>query len=160
ILAKGAGATDKATAAAFIRRNLTVEPGKKSNIILIRFQHPNPEICVQVLTQLIEAYFKKHVEVHRGIGALDGALNQQPDQVRARLAETEKELKEVMAGAGVISVEDTKKAYWEQVNRIQQDLLTTQSELAQRRAILIEVAKMGTNSAGANATNAVAAITL
>jgi uncharacterized protein involved in exopolysaccharide biosynthesis/Mrp family chromosome partitioning ATPase len=150
ILAKAGGGQDRSTAAVLIRQNLVIEPGKKSSIINLKFQHPDPAMSQEVLQQLIEAYFKKHVEVHRGIGVFDGILNQQTDQVRGRLAETEKELKTVMSSAGVVSVEDSKKSYLEQVNRLQQELVTAQADLAQYRAVSEFVKTMATNALATN----------
>jgi Mrp family chromosome partitioning ATPase len=69
----------------------------------------------------------------------DGILSQQTDQIRSRLAETEEELRQVKSKAGVVSIEEARKGYWEQLTRVQQDLVNALADVAQRRAVLAEL---------------------
>jgi len=62
---------------------LKVISNKGSNIILISYKNPNPEVATLVLQELLSRYFVKHLEVHRSAGAFD-FVTQQTDQVRAR----------------------------------------------------------------------------
>ncbi len=141
ILAKVGGGKDRNKAAWFIQRNLTGEATKKSSVILLTFQHPDPEMVQAILHEMIDDYFKKHIEIHRAIGVLDDFLTQQTDQLRSQLAQTEQELRQARAKAGVISLDESKKAFTAQIAKIREDLFNAQAELAERQAALKEVGK-------------------
>jgi uncharacterized protein involved in exopolysaccharide biosynthesis/Mrp family chromosome partitioning ATPase len=115
---------------------------KKANIITITFQHPNPEIVQPVLTQLINSYRTRHGEIHQTAGLLDDFLLQQTDQMHSRLAQTEAELRKLKAKAGIISLEDTKKAHTEQISKTSADLFAAEAELEERKAAVKELEKL------------------
>lgn len=138
ILGKGSAETNKYRAAVLLQKNLTVEVPRNSDILRIVFQHPNREIVQPVLSQLIEAYLRKHVEIHRSIGAFDDVLTQQTDALRSQLAQTEENLRRAKTNAGVISIEDSKKAYAGELSKIREELFNTQAELAERQAAFEE----------------------
>src|ERR1035441_10336601 len=142
IIGPGGGETNKYLAATILKNGLTVEVPPATDILHIVFRHPNREIVQSVLTQLIEAYLRKHVEIHRSVGAFDDVLQQQTDALRSQLAITEAELRKAKANAGLMSVEDAKKAYTEQTSKTRGVLFTTQAELAERRAALQERQKL------------------
>jgi len=154
ILAKAGGGKDRIQAAALVRKNLTVEVPAKSSVIRIVFQHPDAGIVQPVLKGLIDSYLKKHAEVHQSPGTSDDFLTQQTDQLRSRLAQTDQELRKARNKAGVISLDDTKKAYTEQIAKIRQDLFAAEADLAERRAALQEVQRL--SPAVAETTNAAA----
>jgi len=147
ILAEAGGSNDLSAAAAVIRLGLTPDVPLRSSIITLKFAHPDPELAQAVLQQLIEVYLKKHAEIHRNVGLFDEFLTQQTDTLRSRLAQTEESLKKLKSDAGIISLEESKKAYAELSSKIRQGLLDAEAELAQRRSGLEELRKMGrTNS--------------
>jgi polysaccharide biosynthesis transport protein len=138
ILGKGAGETNRYVAAEILESGLTVEVRPQSDIVRLVFRHPNREIVQPVLNQFIDAYLRRHVEVHRGVGALDDLLTQQTDELRTRLAQTEAELRKAKTNAGVIAIVGAQKTYTQEIARIRRVLFTTQAELAARRAALQE----------------------
>ncbi len=150
ILAKVGGGTNLNAAAAVIRKGLTVDSGKDSAVILAAFQHPDPTIVQPVLTQIIASYLVKHAEVHQSAGTLDEVLTRQTDQLRTELQQTEQELRDVQAKAGIISLDDSKKAYTEQMARIRESLFAAEAELAARQASLTEMTNMMPVSAETN----------
>jgi succinoglycan biosynthesis transport protein ExoP len=136
ILGKSAGETNKYLAATILKTGLSVEVPPQSDILRLVFQHPNRELVQPVLSQFIDAYLRKHVEVHRSVGAFDDVLTQQTDALRSQLALTEQRLRAAKTNAGVMSIEDSKKAYTEALSKIRQELFNTQAELAGRQAAL------------------------
>jgi polysaccharide biosynthesis transport protein len=142
ILAKAGGGADLAAAASLIRKNLLLDVPRRSSVIHLVFQHNDPTIVQPVLNSLIEEYYKKHVEIHRDLGQLGDFLTQQTDQLHSKLIQTEQALRDAKTNAGVISVEDTKKVYSEQMARIQDALLQAEADLAERQAAAAEVAKL------------------
>ncbi|MGD1018612.1 MAG: Wzz/FepE/Etk N-terminal domain-containing protein [Verrucomicrobiia bacterium] len=136
ILAKAGGGTDRIRAANVVRSGLVVEVPNKSNVMRILFQHPDPNVVQPVLTGLIDSYFKKHAEIHQAFGVVDDYLSQETDQLRAQLAQTEEALRQARNKAGVISLEDSKKDYTDQIAKIRQEMFDAEAELAEHQAAL------------------------
>jgi succinoglycan biosynthesis transport protein ExoP len=130
-----------AQAAGFIAKNLRVDP-PRSSIITLRFEHPEPAAAKPILEQVIETYFKKHRQVHRAGESFDEVLVQRRDQLRSQLSETEEQLKQIKAKAGVVSLDEAKKTHAEQMAAIQEALFAAQAEQAQRRAALNEMRRL------------------
>ena len=61
---------------------------KGTNIIMVSYKNPDPELATLVLKELISRYFTKHLDVHRSADAFN-FVAQQSDEVRARLNQTE-----------------------------------------------------------------------
>jgi polysaccharide biosynthesis transport protein len=139
ILAQLGGGTNRTQAAFYVRNHLTATAPGRGNIIKITFEHPDPEIPPRVLRNLIDGYFRRHVEIHRSPGILEDILAQQTDQLRANLLQIEDELRKLKSKAGVTTLEDTKKTFSEQINRIIEELLTAETELAERQAAIREL---------------------
>lgn len=157
ILAAYGGGEDRTRAAVVVRNGLQVEVPRRSNIILARYRHPDPMVARQVLDALVRTYLERHVAIHQGRGVLDDFFAQQADQIRARLAQTEEEIKKLKAEANIISLEESKRALLAQLSRLQDELLAAETELAERRAALGHLAEtLGTNAIPTNATPAVA----
>jgi succinoglycan biosynthesis transport protein ExoP len=141
ILAKVDGDKDPGEAIAYIRKNLLVNVGQSSTVINISFQHPDAELVTQILREIIDRYLKLHVEAHRSAGALGEALQAEADTLRARLNQTEDELRRAIARAGAISPEVAKEAIANQMVSIRRDIQTYESELASRFAVFEELKK-------------------
>ncbi len=142
ILAKAGGGADPNKAAGLIRAGLLVEVPKKSDVIRIVLQHPDRQLVQTLLSKLIDTYFKRHAEVHRAAGVFDDFLQQETDQLKSRLLQTEEELRTTKARAGVTSLEDTKKVYTEQLSKVRQDFYNAEAELAERQAAVAEMTKL------------------
>jgi succinoglycan biosynthesis transport protein ExoP len=141
ILAKAGGGNDPGKAAMIIRRGLLVEVPPRSSIIRIVLEHPDPEIVQAALRELVSSYRMMHVEIHRAAGIANDFLTQETDQLRARLAQTEDDLRKATNKANIISLEDFKKTTSEQVAHIKQQIFDLQGELAERSSIFNELTK-------------------
>jgi len=150
ILAALGGGTNRAAAAGAVRNGLAVEVPRRSNILRVEYQHPDPTVVQPVLSALVETYLKRHVEIHLGVGVLDDFFARQADQLRARLAQTEQELKKLQTEAQIISLDDTKRSYIGQIAKIQDELLAAEAELASRRSALEAIEKLLAVNATAN----------
>ena len=156
ILAKVGGGTNRYAAAGFIHGNLTPESAKGSKVIRVSFRHPDPEMVQTILNQIIQAYLTRHEEIHRHVGLFDDFLTQQTDQLKARLKDTEEELRRAKTSAGIISLEDSKRAYTEQISSIEEKITEAEANLAERKAMAEEMAKLlHTESPTAQATQVV-----
>ena len=138
-------------AAEVLYRGLSVQVPKVSNVIKLSMTHSDPEVARLALQQLIDLYFKRHAEIHRGLGTIDAILAQQTDQIRSRLLQTDEELRELRTKAGVVSLEDTKREHAQQMGIIRQAIFATESELVEYNKGLTKSVEVST------ATNVVAA---
>lgn len=141
ILAKVDGGKDTGEAVLYISKNLSVIVGQSSTVINISFRHPDAELVTQVLREIIDRYLKLHVEAHRAAGALGEALQAEADTLRARLNQTEDELRRAIARAGAISPEVAKEGIASQMVSIRREIQTYESELAARLAVYEELKK-------------------
>jgi polysaccharide biosynthesis transport protein len=126
--------------AAVIRGGLTVESQGRSSVMRLVFEHPNREIVQPVLRLLVEEYLKKHEEIHRSRGLFDEFLSRETDQLRARLQQTENELRKVKWDARVYSLDEARKTYAEQIANLRQDIFSAEVELAERKAMMGQLA--------------------
>ncbi|HEY8240706.1 MAG TPA: hypothetical protein VIH35_04625, partial [Kiritimatiellia bacterium] len=126
---------DRLAAVLTITRGLHIEVPRRSNVIRLYYDANTPALAQNVAASLVSHYLRKHIEIHRAAGAYD-FLAQQTDQIRARLADTEEELRRLKNDAGVVSVEETKRSLLvriEDLNRAYQD---AEGELASTEAKL------------------------
>jgi polysaccharide biosynthesis transport protein len=141
LLARAGGGNDPVEALTLVKRNLSVNVAPGSTVINVTFRHPDPALVQPVLREVIERYLRLHVETHTASGMLGDFLTQETDQLRARLARTEEELRRASQRAGVVSIEEAKQAYGAQIAALRRELFSAQAELAQREAVLEELNK-------------------
>jgi len=132
---------DRDHAAVAVRSGLIIEPLPNSSVIHLTFKDYDPAVAQPVLAAVIDAYYKKHVEVHRQEGAIGDFLSQQTDQLRTRLAQTEDELRKEKDKAGIISLDDSQKAISAQEARLDDEILSATAELAERSTRYDELIK-------------------
>ena len=106
LLPGSGGAADISIAARSIRSGLTVTALRGTNIILVSYKSRDPELATLVLKELLARYFTKHLEVHRSADAFN-FVSQQSDEVRARLNQTEEELKRLKDKSGITSLTES-----------------------------------------------------
>lgn len=135
------GGTDVDAAAGVIRGGLYAAAQRGSRVVGVTFSHPDRSVVQPVLDMLVSEYRKKHLEIHMTSGLFDDILLKETQVLRDHLAKTEEELRQLKEKAGIISLEETKKAYAEQISKIKQQLLDTAGEIAEREAVLADFEK-------------------
>lgn len=130
---------DRARAITSVSEGLTAESPPRSSVIHLIFRNPNRAIVQPVLRELIDQYLKKHVEIHRALGITGDFLTQETDRLRARLAQTHEDLRQAQNKIGVASIDDAKKTYAEQINRLRQEIYTAEAEFAERSMVFTEL---------------------
>ncbi len=149
ILAKMGGGNDKSKAIAIVHAGIVAEVGRRGNVMRVIFEHPDPEVVQPVLRQVVESYLKRHSAIRTG-GALDQFLTQETDQLRSQFLQTDEELRKIKAKAGVMSLDEAKKAYSDQIASFRQQIFAAEAELGERQAAVTEMASvlnipLGTN---------------
>jgi polysaccharide biosynthesis transport protein len=135
ILGRLGESTNRQAAARVVRKATTIDIPNLSKIIRIGFSHRDKGLVQPVLTSLVEAYQSKHIAVHGNKGAIDENFRRQLEELRVALAQTEAELKQVRTNLGIVSIEESKKSAVERLNRINEQLMTAEGELAEARAV-------------------------
>ena len=136
ILARAGGGTNRFAAAGLILKGLEVEVPRRSSVIRVALNHPDPTMAQPILRELVQKYLRKHAEVHRAVGVFDEFLTKQTDLLRSQLSETERQLQELKRQANVTSIEESKRMLAEQSSRARQELITAEAELAERKTVL------------------------
>ena len=149
-LLPGADPTDKAAAAATVTGGLRVTAS--GNMIFVSYKNGDPQLAALVLNELVNRYFNKHLEVHRSAGAFD-FVTQQTDQVRARLNETEEQLRVLKAKAGIISLQDSYTALSANLTKLTEAIHTGEEEVAEQRVRLKLMEAAGGQAEGQRAGN-------
>src|SRR5271166_4503408 len=149
-LAPGTGekATD-ADAARVILKNLEVTVVKGSSIISVLYKNKDPKLAIQVLQELVKRYFDKHLEIHRSLGGFD-FVAREADQLKAQLNQTEQELKQLKAKAGITSLAEDTASLAKELAKAQEELDGSEAELAAQNARVNEIERL---IAGADAQN-------
>ena len=133
-LMPGAGADttiEKASQSLF--KGLDVSIVKGTNIISVTYRSGNRNLPMPILQELVKRYFDKHLEVHRSIGAFD-FVTKETQELQNQLNQTEAELKELKAKAGIISLEESTKSLATELGASEAALDTAQAELAMQQA--------------------------
>jgi uncharacterized protein involved in exopolysaccharide biosynthesis/Mrp family chromosome partitioning ATPase len=155
ILARTGGGTNRHAAAVAILRGLEADVPRKSSVIQVAMNHPDPEMAQVILRTLVQAYLRKHAEVHRAVGVFDEFLTRQTDALRAQLSQTEQELQKLKVAANVTSIEESKRMLAEQASRARQELISAEAELAERKTVLERLRQLAGLNAAVTATNQV-----
>jgi polysaccharide biosynthesis transport protein len=138
-LAPELGDAANVNAAAFVvSAGLNVQARKGSDILFVSYTNNDPALTTQVLNELVNRYFVKHLEVHRSAAAFD-FVSRQTDQVRARLNETDDALKNLKAKAGMTSVADNTNTLSADLIKIEDQYLAAEAELAEQTARVKEI---------------------
>lgn len=153
ILARTGGGTNRHAAAVAILRGLEADVPRKSSVIQVAMNHPDPEMAQVILRTLVQAYLRKHAEVHRAVGVFDEFLTRQTDALRAQLNQTEQELQKLKVAANVTSIEESKRMLAEQASRARQELISAEAELAERKTVLERLRQMAGRNAAVAETN-------
>jgi uncharacterized protein involved in exopolysaccharide biosynthesis len=88
-------------AAKKLSNRLNVEAVKKSNVIAVSYDSPDPDLAAHVLQALASTYLEKHMEVHRPGGQLH-FFNEQSAESRRQLEDAEKKLVDFTASHSVV----------------------------------------------------------
>ncbi len=141
ILANAGGGADIGRAMHEVSKGITVEPIPDSSVIRITYQNEDYALVQPILNQIIDAYLAKHVQLHQSFGVSNTFLTNEIARLHGQLVQTDDELRKIKSAAGVVSLDDTQKAYADQISKLRQDILSAEVELSGRQAILDELAK-------------------
>jgi uncharacterized protein involved in exopolysaccharide biosynthesis/Mrp family chromosome partitioning ATPase len=135
-------------AAGVILSELKVDRGQSPNVLHVTYGNPDPDTAKAVLDELVELYFKKHLDIHRSAAAFD-LVAKQTEEVRARLADTEKKLNQLRTESGITSLAAATDALATLRARTRDDLMSARAELAEQDARIQSLSKTPASDDGA-----------
>lgn len=135
IMARLGGSHDIEQAAGFINSRLKVDQESRSSVISVDFKHPDPEMVVPILSQIIAEYKTAHRKDHQPEGAYD-FYTKMKDDCQNELEQIEKELKEKRDSLGVVSTEAEMDRLQKEMDKTSQSILDARATLALSAATL------------------------
>ncbi len=151
LLVKAGGTANTNDAGFVIRQGLTVQVAPRSDVIRVQFRHSDPTVVPTVLNRLIDTYIKRHAMIYQGVGVMDSTYQLRRDDFKNKMLEAESRLNQMRTNFGIISVEESKRSYAEQISRLTTEITTAEAQLAE-----FEVLAGSPSRTGVAATNAVA----
>jgi uncharacterized protein involved in exopolysaccharide biosynthesis/Mrp family chromosome partitioning ATPase len=124
-----------ATAAAdIIGSGLKVEsPGPMSNMLYLTYRSSDPKLTTEVLAQIIQTYFKKHLDLHRNT-EMFSQVSKQTDEARSNLRQTEEEINQLKEKSKVLTIDETMKEFEMRRQTTKKNQMETESQLAEQMA--------------------------
>lgn len=122
-----------------IQTGLTVEVPKgetrysSSNLLFLSYRSNDPDLATQVLRELIQVYFKKHLELHRSTETF-GQVSKQADEARSKLRVTEEEINQLKNKSGVLTIEATMAEFEGRKQVIREWQMAAEAQLAEQSA--------------------------
>jgi uncharacterized protein involved in exopolysaccharide biosynthesis/Mrp family chromosome partitioning ATPase len=123
---------DRAVFEFFTSLKASVPP--RSSVVQLSFSSPDKTIVQPVLREVINAYLKKHVEIHRTSGMVDDFLTQETDQLRIRLVQTEEELRKAKNKTGFNSLDEAKKVVGDLITKLRSEISVAEADAAEKTA--------------------------
>ncbi|MCW5554713.1 MAG: hypothetical protein KIS67_21450 [Verrucomicrobiae bacterium] len=137
ILTNIGGGNNLLQAAGVIRSGIAVAPAT-TDMMIVKFQHPDRELVQPVLDELIKAYLRRHVEVRQGALFGEDYYSERFVEVKQKLAQTEEEIKRILSEARVVSLSEAKRVSNAQIEKFRSELHVARVELHSLRATLGE----------------------
>jgi uncharacterized protein involved in exopolysaccharide biosynthesis len=118
---------------------LTVEPIRKTTLIIVTYSSSDSEESARVLRCLADAYLQRHVQVHRPSGESE-FFQQQMDESRQGLTQAELQLMEFTRDEGVVSAAMERDTALQKLSEGEADYRQTKVALAEtaRRIITLQ----------------------
>lgn len=130
-----------AEAASRIQEGLEVEfPPGAANMLYLKYRDSDPKLVSEVLNQVIQTYFKKHLEFHRSPEAM-AQVTKQTDEARSKLRQTEQAINQLKETRGVLTIDATMEEFESRRQSIRENQLAAESQLAEQKAKVIALQK-------------------
>ena len=124
---------------------LKVESIKKTNLIAVSYDAPDPQLAVNVLQSLSSVYLEKHMQVHRPAGQLH-FFDQQTGESRQQLEDAQGKLLAFTKSHGVVEAAQERDLVLHRLDAVEASYRQTQVEISETerrvRELNAEVAEL------------------
>ncbi len=117
-------------AAKKLARRLDVQPIKKTNLIAVSYDAPDPQVAAHVLKSLASVYLAKHLEVHRPGGQLH-FFDRQAGESRRQLEEAQKNLVDFTKSRGVVMAAQQRDLALQRLGELEASYQENQVEMSE-----------------------------
>ncbi len=117
-------------AAKRLANRLDVESIKKTNLIAVSYDAPNPQLAAQVLQSLSSIYLEKHMQVHRLAGQLH-FFDQQTGESRQQLEEAQRKLLAFTKSHGVVVAAQERDLILQRLDALEESYGRTEAEMSE-----------------------------
>jgi succinoglycan biosynthesis transport protein ExoP len=146
VMDAGGQAPTKVAAATYLSEHFSTTAERGSNIIQLSYRDKDPKRAVTVLTQIIQCYFTRHLEIHRSNTVFD-EVSAQADQARSTLRVTQEEINQLKAKSGVVTLEGTITDFESRRQLIRANIMASQEAVGGQRAKVAAMEKAPTAAA-------------
>jgi len=115
-----------------LRKKVSVEGVKKSDVIDVSFQSHDPTVAKDVVNTLVRHYLDHHLTVHRSPMAYDFFRNQ-ASLLEARLRDSERELEAFREGNAITSLEEQRTLVLRKAADLNAELKATLSQVQEAK---------------------------
>jgi uncharacterized protein involved in exopolysaccharide biosynthesis len=126
-------------AAKKLSNRLDVEPIKKTDLIAVSYDAPDPQLAAHVLQSLANVYLEKHMEVHRPGGQLH-FFDQQMGESRRQLEEAQGRLMDFTKSHDVVVAAQQRDLMLQRLNDAETSYRQTQIEMSEAEHRVHELA--------------------
>jgi uncharacterized protein involved in exopolysaccharide biosynthesis len=123
-----------------VQRSLSVEPVRKSNVMVARLDSHSPEAARTILSELIEEFLAQNVRLHRSQQA-HAFLAEQAASSGETLQEAERELRDMKEETGLVAPDEQRQLVAGQVAGLKDELAATAREMAGSKASIEKLAQ-------------------
>jgi uncharacterized protein involved in exopolysaccharide biosynthesis len=113
-----------------LSKRLNVEPLKKTNLLAVSYDAPDPQVAAHVLQSVASVYLDKHMEVHRPGGQLH-FFDRQTGESRRQLEEANKNLVAFTKRRGVVMAAQERDLMLQRVDELETSYQGTQIEVSE-----------------------------
>jgi capsular exopolysaccharide synthesis family protein len=124
---------DRDKAVLIVMENVKIETQKGSSTISVSYEASNPQLAQQVLAKLTELYLERHIEVHTTPGSYQ-FFTKQSEQLRAKLVESENQLRDLRNRTGISSLEDQQRVLLDRIGTLETDIDRAEAAAASSQA--------------------------
>lgn len=124
---------DRDKAVLIVMENMKIETQKGSTTISVFYEASSPQLAQQVLAKLTDLYLEKHIEVHTTPGSYQ-FFTRQSEHLRAKLAESENQLRDLRNKTGISSLQDQQRVLLDRIGTLETDVDRAEAAAASSRA--------------------------
>jgi len=111
-----------------LRRHIGVESIKKTNVVMISHEGPDPALSQKIVARFIEFYLDEHGRLNRTAGAHE-FLAEQTTRLRASLASAERRLRDLKNETGIAAAAEQQRIVVARIGQLKDELMRTEAAL-------------------------------
>jgi uncharacterized protein involved in exopolysaccharide biosynthesis len=121
-----------------LRKHLSIEAAKKSNVIILAHEGPSPGVSQQIVSKLVDYYLDEHMRMNRTPRAHQ-FLKEQASTLKTQLNAQEDKLRSLKNSTGLASPPEQRQNLVLRIGRLEDDLKTSEATAAAASAEIKEI---------------------